>query len=73
MEDIRQELKLKDETIHQDLRLRNKDLESQVELQQEEAARLVNHQSTRNPLSIADEVELQAYLAVVVSQFWLLI
>ncbi|CAL8302025.1 unnamed protein product [Arctogadus glacialis] len=85
MEDIRQELKLKDEDIHQqnwqlmqleemreeytniirDLRLRNKDLESQVELQQEEAARLVNHQYPRNPLSIADEVELQAYLAVV--------
>ncbi|CAL8268717.1 unnamed protein product [Boreogadus saida] len=51
--------------IIRDLRLRNKDLESQLELQQEEAARLVNHQCPRNPLSIADEVELQAYLAVV--------
>ncbi|KAK0138972.1 hypothetical protein N1851_024487 [Merluccius polli] len=67
MEDIQHELKLKDETIHQDLRLRIKDLESQVELQQEEAARLVTHQYTQNPLSIAAEVELQASLAVVES------
>ncbi|KAJ3588341.1 hypothetical protein NHX12_011934, partial [Muraenolepis orangiensis] len=48
-----------------DLRLRIKDLESQVELQQEEAARLVKHQATRNPLSIADEVELQVSSAAV--------
>ena len=44
-----------------------------MELQQEEAARLVTRPSGRNPLSVADEVELQAYLAVVVSQSGLLI
>ncbi|KAJ3587483.1 hypothetical protein NHX12_011080 [Muraenolepis orangiensis] len=52
-------------SVVMDLRLRIKDLESQVEHRQEEAARLVKHQATRNPLSIADEVELQVSLATV--------